>query len=303
VVSADHGASFCAIVTNGWGTVASAPARLTVKAAPDDPRIAVPPRDQIVAAGQSVSFGVTAAGSASLSYQWQENGMDILGATAATYTIPVTTLGDSKRLFRCVVTNASGNAASACEMVQVSAAGSPTNASTSPPAAAPGAAQPAPALAALKPGDSAHQFKLKGADGQGLRTGAVQRRESRRAVLVPAGRQWRRHDPVRRAAGSHASDPHRQGTGALLQHRGGGRDHGFRPDGPLSFPVRSDSDKAVAQAYGCLRADGLSRRWTFLIDAQGTILAVDKSITPQTQGSELLKMLADARLVDSADSR
>ena len=74
----------------------------------------------------------------------------------------------------------------------------------------------------------------------------------------------------------------------------------FAQEGKYSFPVLSDADHAAAQAYGCLRPDGLSERWTFLIDDQGAILAVSKSITPQTQGTELLKMLTDAGLIDGA---
>ena len=73
----------------------------------------------------------------------------------------------------------------------------------------------------------------------------------------------------------------------------------FAQDGKYSFPVLSDFDRTAAQAYGCLRPDGLSERWTFLIDDQGIIMAVSKSITPQTQGTELLKMLVDAGLVEA----
>lgn len=73
----------------------------------------------------------------------------------------------------------------------------------------------------------------------------------------------------------------------------------FARDGGYSFPVLSDFGGAVARAWGCLRDDGRSQRWTFLVDEAGTILAVNRNITAQTQGTELLKMLAEAGLVEA----
>jgi thioredoxin-dependent peroxiredoxin len=68
----------------------------------------------------------------------------------------------------------------------------------------------------------------------------------------------------------------------------------FAAEGKYSFPILADADRTAATAYGCLRPDGSSERWTFLINERGVIIGVNKSITPQTQGSELVKMLADA---------
>ncbi|MEN6401858.1 MAG: hypothetical protein ABFD94_07915, partial [Armatimonadia bacterium] len=67
-----------------------------------------------------------------------------------------------------------------------------------------------------------------------------------------------------------------------------------------SFPVLSDANWAVARAYGCLRADGSSERWTFLIGPDGNLLGINRNTTPQTQGADLLTMLAAAGLVDGA---
>src|SRR5437899_11614807 len=55
------------------------------------PYITAQPVNQTVTAGQTATFSVTAAGTAPLAYQWQKNGADISGATAASYTTPVTT--------------------------------------------------------------------------------------------------------------------------------------------------------------------------------------------------------------------
>ncbi|MEN6546569.1 MAG: redoxin domain-containing protein [Armatimonadia bacterium] len=74
----------------------------------------------------------------------------------------------------------------------------------------------------------------------------------------------------------------------------------FGQSGKYSFPVLSDANWAVARAYGCLRADGSSERWTFLIGPEGNLLGINRNTTPQTQGADLVTMLAAAGLVDGA---
>ena len=70
------------------------------------------PSNQTVTQGQSATFGVTAAGSTPLSYQWQRNQSNISGATSSSYTIAAASLADNGAKFRCVVTNAFGSATS-----------------------------------------------------------------------------------------------------------------------------------------------------------------------------------------------
>lgn len=53
------------------------------------------PASQSVNAGQSVTFTVSASGSASIAYQWLKNDSPIVGATAASYTIAATQAGDA----------------------------------------------------------------------------------------------------------------------------------------------------------------------------------------------------------------
>lgn len=51
------------------------------------PSITGQPQSQTVTAGTSVTFSVTASGTAPLSYQWYRNGSPIAGATAASFTL------------------------------------------------------------------------------------------------------------------------------------------------------------------------------------------------------------------------
>ncbi len=76
------------------------------------PSITTQPANRTVSVGQTATFIVSASGTAPLSYQWQQNGVDISGANAATYTTPPTSDADNGAQFRVVVSNSSGTATS-----------------------------------------------------------------------------------------------------------------------------------------------------------------------------------------------
>jgi hypothetical protein len=108
--AADNGAQFSVVVSNAQGNVTSSIAVLSVGAVP--PAITTQPASQSVAVGQTALFTVAASGSAPLAYQWRKNGINIGGATAASYTTPAATAADNGALFSVVVSNASGTATS-----------------------------------------------------------------------------------------------------------------------------------------------------------------------------------------------
>jgi hypothetical protein len=99
-------------VNNSAGTATSNAATLTVNPAPVAPSIITQPSNQTVTAGQTATFSVVASGTAPLSYQWQKNGANIVGATSSSYTTPVTTTSDSGSTFVVVVNNSAGAATS-----------------------------------------------------------------------------------------------------------------------------------------------------------------------------------------------
>ena len=76
------------------------------------PLITTQPASQSVIVGQSATFSVVATGTSPLSYQWQQNGVVITGATAPIYTTPPTAATDTGLQFRVVVSNSAGEAAS-----------------------------------------------------------------------------------------------------------------------------------------------------------------------------------------------
>ncbi len=85
------------------------------------PYITAQPVNQTATAGQTATFSVTATGTTPLAYQWQKDGTDISGATAASYTTPVTTTADSGEQFRVAVSNSAGSVTSMPATLTVSA--------------------------------------------------------------------------------------------------------------------------------------------------------------------------------------
>ncbi len=76
------------------------------------PIITLQPSSQLVSVGFSATFSTSAGGEPPLSYQWQRNGVNIAGATSASYTLNNAQTTDSGARFRAVVTNARGTATS-----------------------------------------------------------------------------------------------------------------------------------------------------------------------------------------------
>ena len=108
----DDGAMYRVAVSNRLGSVISEGAKLAVSAAPAGPTLSQQPEDQSAIAGKPVTFAVAAAQPAGLRYQWQKNGMDIVGATGASYAIPAAITPDCGATFRVVVSGASGSTTS-----------------------------------------------------------------------------------------------------------------------------------------------------------------------------------------------
>ena len=97
-------------------------ATLTVTAATGAPTITTQPANQTVTAGQTATFTVAASGTAPLSYQWQENGANITGATSASYTTPATSSANNGSTFAVLVSNSVGNVTSNTATLTVNAA-------------------------------------------------------------------------------------------------------------------------------------------------------------------------------------
>ena len=59
------------------------------------------------------------------------------------------------------------------------------------------------------------------------------------------------------------------------------------------FPLLSDANKEVANAYGVLSPRGVANRWTFYIGKDGRILAIDKTVKPATSAEDMAAKLGE----------
>lgn len=95
------------------------------------PRITQQPQAQAIFLGAPVTFTVKADSASAV--QWQRNGADIPGATAASYTLPSVTQADNQASFTAVVRNAYGSTSSNPATLTVTTNRSPVAAITNPP--------------------------------------------------------------------------------------------------------------------------------------------------------------------------
>jgi len=64
------------------------------------------------------------------------------------------------------------------------------------------------------------------------------------------------------------------------------------------FPMLSDDNKAVATAYGVLSPRGFANRWTFYIDKDGKIAAIDKAVKPASSAEDMIAKLKELKVPD-----
>jgi uncharacterized delta-60 repeat protein len=114
VLGGDAG-GYSVVVTNAFGSVTSAVARLTVL----DPAIAVQPVSQWCGPGQSVTFSVTAAGTAPFGYQWWKDGLALPQGTNSSLLLTNLQASDSGQ-YRVVVSNGFGSVISAVALLTYS---------------------------------------------------------------------------------------------------------------------------------------------------------------------------------------
>lgn len=120
-VQLSQAGDYSVTVSNSAGSVTSSVATLTVTPVVVVPSITIQPQSLIVTQGQTAQFSVTAVGTAPLSYQWQKDGQNIIGANAAVFTITsVQTVNAGS--YRVVVSNSAGSVTSTAAVLTPKAA-------------------------------------------------------------------------------------------------------------------------------------------------------------------------------------
>jgi plastocyanin len=110
--------TYCVIVSNPAGSATSDNATLTVNPAAIAPVFTTQPAGQTVTVGASVTFTAAASGTPAPTYQWRKDGVNISGATSASYTISSVATGNAGT-YTVVATNSAGSAISNGAMLTV----------------------------------------------------------------------------------------------------------------------------------------------------------------------------------------
>jgi len=71
----------------------------------------------------------------------------------------------------------------------------------------------------------------------------------------------------------------------------------FAESEKADFPMLSDPTRETATAYGVFNAEhGIAMRWTFYIDKNGTIAAIDNAVKPATSAEDMLAKLDELKI-------
>jgi peroxiredoxin Q/BCP len=70
----------------------------------------------------------------------------------------------------------------------------------------------------------------------------------------------------------------------------------FAASEKADFPMLADPTKATATAYGVLSERGFANRWTFYIDKDGKITAIDKTVKPATSAEDMVARLGELKV-------
>jgi len=71
----------------------------------------------------------------------------------------------------------------------------------------------------------------------------------------------------------------------------------FAESEKADFPMLGDPTKETAAAYGVLNPErGVAMRWTFYIEKDGKVGAIDKAVKPPTSAEDLLAKLAELKV-------
>lgn len=71
----------------------------------------------------------------------------------------------------------------------------------------------------------------------------------------------------------------------------------FAESEKADFPILGDPTKETAAAYGVLNAErGYAYRWTFYIDKDGRIAAIDKAVKPATSAEDMMAKLEELKV-------
>ena len=151
----------------------------------------------------------------------------------------------------------------------------------------------ATALAALQPGDAAPDFKLKGSDGKTYELSDFKGKKPVVLAWFPKaftsgctkecramkeqGEQIRKYDVAYFTASVDDPETNKKFAESLN----------------VDYPILADPTRETAKAYGVLNERNMANRWTFYIDKEGKIAAIDKKINTTESGNDVAAKLKE----------
>lgn len=73
---------------------------------------------------------------------------------------------------------------------------------------------------------------------------------------------------------------------------------GFAEQQHADFPLLSDPTKKTAGDYGVLNQAGMANRWTFYIDKEGKLAAVDKKVVAKNAAPDVAAKLKELKIAE-----
>ena len=149
----------------------------------------------------------------------------------------------------------------------------------------------------LKAGDAAPEFELKGSDGKTYKLSDFKGKQAVVVAWFPKaftggctkecksfrdnGEAIRKFDVAYFTASVDTPEVNKRFAESL----------------ELDYPILSDPEKKVAEAYGVVNEQRqVPFRWTFYIGADGKILHVDREVNAAEQGEDLVKTLQELKV-------
>jgi thioredoxin-dependent peroxiredoxin len=147
------------------------------------------------------------------------------------------------------------------------------------------------AMASLKVGDQAPDFSMKGSDGK---TYSLADYKGKKAIVIA----W---FPKAFTSGCTIECKSLADNGHLLkdfnaQYFMASTDDAsdnkrFAQETKADFPLLSDPDGEVAEAFGVKSFLGYAKRYTYYIDMTGKIVMIDKNVRPETSAEDMAKYM------------
>lgn len=150
----------------------------------------------------------------------------------------------------------------------------------------------------LKVGDKAPDFSLKGSDGKTYKLSDFQGKKSVVLAWFPKAFTGGCTAQCKSYGSADAAELKTMNVAYFTASVDTAEENTkFAQSVGADYPILSDPDKKVAGAYGVLNPErGFANRWTFYIDKDGVVRAIDKKVATAQAAPDTVKTLKELGL-------